>query len=147
MSEGKRRILCAESNKDVGDLIALMLTRKGYEVETVQTAADCLKVASTDRFDLYILNDTYIDADSLELCRQLHEPAEVVFGVVGAGGGLGVVLDGDDGEALVAQALDAVVIEVEVRDLDLGGQAVGADGEAVVVRGDLDLASREVFHR
>jgi CheY-like chemotaxis protein len=73
MSEGQRRILCAESNKDVGDLIALMLTRKGYEVETVQTAADCLKVAATDRFDLYILNDTYIDADSLDLCRQLRE--------------------------------------------------------------------------
>jgi DNA-binding response OmpR family regulator len=50
-----------------------MLTRKGYEVETVQTAADCLKLAATDRFDLYILNDTYIDADSLELCRQLRE--------------------------------------------------------------------------
>ena len=73
MSEGQRRILCAESNKDVGELIALMLTRKGYEVESVQTAADCLKVASTDRFDLYILNDTYIDADSLELCRELRE--------------------------------------------------------------------------
>ena len=73
MSEGQRRILCAESNKDVGELIALMLTRKGYEVETVQTAADCLKVASTDRFDLYILNDTYIDADSLELCQQLRQ--------------------------------------------------------------------------
>jgi DNA-binding response OmpR family regulator len=73
MAERKRRILCAESNKDVGDLIALMLTRKGYEVETVQTAADCLKVAATDRFDLYILNDNYIDADSLELCRQLRE--------------------------------------------------------------------------
>lgn len=73
MSVGQRRILCAESNKDVGELIALMLTRKGYEVETVQTAADCLKLAATDRFDLYILNDTYIDADSLELCRQLRE--------------------------------------------------------------------------
>jgi two-component system, sensor histidine kinase len=73
MAEVKRRILCAESNRDVGDLIALMLTRKGYEVETVQTAADCLKLAATDRFDLYILNDTYIDADSLELCRQLRE--------------------------------------------------------------------------
>jgi DNA-binding response OmpR family regulator len=73
MSEVKRRILCAESNKDVGDLIALMLTRKGYEVESVQTAADCLKLAATDRFDLYILNDTYIDADSLELCRELRE--------------------------------------------------------------------------
>src|SRR5947208_1654508 len=73
MAERRRRILCAESNKDVGDLIVLMLEQKGYEVESVQTAADCLKVASTDRFDLYILNDTYIDADSLELCRQLRE--------------------------------------------------------------------------
>lgn len=72
MPEGRRRILCAESNKDVGDLIALMLKQKGYEVESVQTAADCLKLAMTERFDLYILNDTYIDADSLELCRQLR---------------------------------------------------------------------------
>ena len=72
MPEGKRRILCAESNRDVGDLIALMLTRKGYEVESVQTAGDCLKLASTDRFDLYILNDGYIDGDSLELCGELR---------------------------------------------------------------------------
>ena len=72
MPEGTRRILCAESNKDVGDLIALMLEQKGYSVESVQTAADCLKLAMTERFDLYILNDTYIDGDSLELCRQLR---------------------------------------------------------------------------
>ncbi|HEV3471004.1 MAG TPA: response regulator [Pyrinomonadaceae bacterium] len=73
MEGGKRRILCAESNKDVGDLIVLLLERKGYAVETVQTAADCLKRAVTDRFDLYVLNDTYIDGDSLELCRELRE--------------------------------------------------------------------------
>jgi DNA-binding response OmpR family regulator len=81
MPERKRRILCAESNKDVGDLIALMLEQKGYEVETVQTAAQCVKVATTDRFDLYILNDTYIDADSLELCRELRslDPATPVL--------------------------------------------------------------------
>ncbi len=73
MQGGKRRILCAESNRDVGDLISLMLRQKGYEVETVQTAADCLKLAMTERFDLYILNDNYIDAESIELCRQLRE--------------------------------------------------------------------------
>jgi DNA-binding NarL/FixJ family response regulator len=39
----------------------------------VQTAADCLKLAMTERFDLYILNDNYVDADSIELCRQLRE--------------------------------------------------------------------------
>ena len=73
MQGGKRRILCAESNKDVGELIALMLRQKGYEVEAVQTAADCLKLAMTERFDLYILNDNYIDGDSIWLCRQLRE--------------------------------------------------------------------------
>ena len=72
MTPGKRRILCAESNKDVGDLIARMLAGKGYEVEVVQTAAQCLARALDGGFDLYILNDSYIDADSIELCQQLR---------------------------------------------------------------------------
>ncbi|HZI19050.1 MAG TPA: response regulator [Pyrinomonadaceae bacterium] len=72
MQAGNRRILCAESNRDVGDLIAFMLSRKGYSVTTVQTAADCLKLAATERFDLYVLNDKYVDGDSLELCRELR---------------------------------------------------------------------------
>jgi DNA-binding response OmpR family regulator len=72
MSSPQRRILCAESNRDVAELIARMLERKGYEVEAVQTAADCLRLAGEDAFDLYILNDSYIDADSVELCQQLR---------------------------------------------------------------------------
>ena len=73
MPESKRRILCAESNKDVGDLIALMLTRKGYEVESVQTAAECLKRAATDRFDLYMVDDDYIDGTAIQLCKRLRQ--------------------------------------------------------------------------
>ena len=72
MSADKRRILCAEANRDVGDLIVLMLEKKGYAVRTVQTVADCLKVAAEERFDLYILNDNYIDGDSIDLCRELR---------------------------------------------------------------------------
>ena len=72
MSSGKRRILCAEANGDVADLIARMLERKGYEVAAVHTAADCLRLAGERPFDLYLLNDGYIDADSVELCRQLR---------------------------------------------------------------------------
>ena len=72
MSSTKRRILCAESNKDVGELIARLLENKGYEVEAVQTAAQCLALAGDGGFDLYILNDSYIDADSIELCQQLR---------------------------------------------------------------------------
>jgi DNA-binding response OmpR family regulator len=71
-SSARRRILCAESNKDVSDLIAHLLAKKGYEVESVQTAAECLHVASAAPFDLFVLNDAYIDADSVELCQQLR---------------------------------------------------------------------------
>jgi DNA-binding response OmpR family regulator len=89
MTSGKRRILCAESNKDVGDLIARMLAGKGYEVEVVQTAAQCLALAAEGGFDLYILNDSYIDADSIELCQQLRalDPAipVLLFSLDGSG--------------------------------------------------------------
>ncbi|MGH9900454.1 MAG: response regulator transcription factor [Pyrinomonadaceae bacterium] len=81
MPSTKRRILCAEADKDISDLIRLMLEEKGYEVECVQTAADCLSTAAAERFDLYILNDTYIDGDSFELCQQLRafDPATPVL--------------------------------------------------------------------
>ncbi len=72
MPSARRRILCAESNKDVSDLIAHLLEKKGYEVDTVHTAVDCLRLASDEHFDLFILNDSYIDADSVELCRRLR---------------------------------------------------------------------------
>lgn len=72
MPAEKRRILCAEANKDVCDLIVLMLEKKGYDVRAVQTVTDCLRVASEETFDLFIVNDTYIDGDSIELCQQLR---------------------------------------------------------------------------
>lgn len=77
----KRRILCAESHEDICELITLLLEEKGYEVRTTQTATDCLKLATTERFDLYLLNDKYIDGDSIELCQQLraYDPATPVL--------------------------------------------------------------------
>ena len=72
MSVVKRRILCAESHEDVGELIARMLEEKGYEVKTAQTVAETLALAAIEQFDLHIINDTYIDGDSFELMRQLR---------------------------------------------------------------------------
>jgi DNA-binding response OmpR family regulator len=73
MPTAARRILCAEANRDVSDLIALMLEEKGYQVTCVQTLVECLRVAALQQFDLCILNDTYDDGDSLELCEQLRK--------------------------------------------------------------------------
>ena len=68
-------------------------------------------------------------------------------GVVRAGAGLGVVLDGEGREGLVAEALDGAVVEVDVRDLELRRERVREDREVVVLRGDLHLARRQLLHR
>ena len=83
------------------------------------------------------------------------EPVEEVVGVVRAGGGLGVVLHREGRDVEGAEALDDVVVESDVADLDaaVAGRAVelavdrGVDREAVVVRGDLDAAGGLVEHR
>jgi CheY-like chemotaxis protein len=71
LSEG-RRILYAEPNSDVGELLVLLLEKKGYRITTVQTTAECLALATEEAFDLFIVNDEYCDGDSLELCERLR---------------------------------------------------------------------------
>jgi hypothetical protein len=51
------------------------------------------------------------------LFHQFNKPFEVMLRVVRAGCGFGMVLDGDDRERLVAHAFDALVVEIDVRDL------------------------------
>src|SRR3954454_10041798 len=83
-------------------------------------------------------------------------------GVVRAGSGLGVVLDGGAGDVAQDQALDRAVVEVQLRELgdaevgvpadrvvalDLRLAAGAADGEAVVLRSDVDAAALQVLDR
>ena len=83
------------------------------------------------------------------------EAVEEVVGVVRAGGRLGVVLHREGRDVERPQALDDVVVEPDVAHLDaaVAVRAVelaldrGLDGEAVVVRGDLDAAGGLVEHR
>ena len=70
--------------------------------------------------------------------HQLPKLAEQIPAVVRAGGGFGVVLHAEGRQAAVADAFDRVVVQVRVRHFQVGGQRVGRDGEAVVLRGDLD---------
>src|ERR1700722_8002144 len=96
---------------------------------------------------------------------RLHERAELAEqagGVMRAGRGLGVVLDGEGGPVEQPQALDDTVVEVDVGDLggaergveldSAGPVAAGRAGrqghrEAVVVAGDLDAAGAQVLDR
>lgn len=73
MPEGKRRILCAEARQEIADLIVLMLEEKGYQVRTAQTVRETVAVAQAEPFDLFIINDGYVDGDSMVLLEKLRE--------------------------------------------------------------------------
>ena len=47
----------------------------------------------------------------------------------------------------MAQPFDGTVIEIEVRDLDVGRQRLRIDRKPVVLRSDLDLAGLELLDR
>lgn len=68
-----RRVLCAEPHEDTCRLVTLLLERQGHEVVSAETAADCLRLAAAGAFDLYMLDDDYIDGTALQLCKRLRE--------------------------------------------------------------------------
>lgn len=72
MPPERKRVLCAEPSEDICSLLKMMLGRSGYEVVSADTVHDCLELARRDEFDLYMLDDDYIDGTSIELCKRLR---------------------------------------------------------------------------
>jgi DNA-binding response OmpR family regulator len=50
----------------------MLLERQGHEVVPAQSVAECVELAARQGFDLYMLDDDYVDGDGLELCRRLR---------------------------------------------------------------------------
>ena len=69
----RRRVLCAEPHEDTCRLITLLLERQGHEVVPAQTIAECVGLAAVEGFDLYMVDDDYIDGTALQLCKRLRE--------------------------------------------------------------------------
>jgi OmpR-family two-component system manganese-sensing response regulator len=51
----------------------MLLERQGHEVVAAKSIAECVGLAGDERFDLYMLDDEYIDGSGLELCKRLRE--------------------------------------------------------------------------
>jgi two-component system, OmpR family, response regulator len=69
----RRRVLCAEPHEDTCRLIIMLLERQGHEVVPARTVAECVGLADDGGFDLYMLDDEYIDGTALQLCKRLRE--------------------------------------------------------------------------
>jgi CheY-like chemotaxis protein len=73
MSSPRRRVLCAEPHEDTCRLITLMLEHQGHEVVSATTLQECLRLVGERAFDIYMLDDDYIDGTSIQLCKRLRE--------------------------------------------------------------------------
>lgn len=69
----RRRVLCAEPHEDTCRLVTTLLERQGHEVVAASTMAECVGLAGDGSFDLYMLDDDYIDGTSIQLCKRLRE--------------------------------------------------------------------------
>ena len=69
----RRRVLCAEPHEDTCRLITMLLERQGHEVIPARTIAECVGLAEPGNFDLYMLDDDYIDGTAIQLCKRLRE--------------------------------------------------------------------------
>ncbi|MBV8858185.1 MAG: response regulator [Acidobacteria bacterium] len=72
-SSPRRRVLCAEPHEDTCRLITILLERQGHEVVSAGTIAECVGLVGDGRFDLYMVDDDYIDGTALQLCKRLRE--------------------------------------------------------------------------
>ena len=66
---------------------------------------------------------------------------------MGASGGFGMVLDREDRQPAMTKAFQRAVIQVDVSRLQVAGQIVQPDGEAVVLRSDFHPGSALIEHR
>jgi DNA-binding response OmpR family regulator len=69
----KRRILCVDDDPDTCWMLSLMLGNAGYEVKSASGITEGLKLAKSERFDLYLLDRTFADGTGVELCRRIRE--------------------------------------------------------------------------
>ena len=73
MGYPRRRVLCAEPHEDTCRLITMLLERQGHEVVSAKTVADCVRQIGAGRFDLYMVDDDYIDGTAIHLCKRLRQ--------------------------------------------------------------------------
>ena len=73
MSFLKGRILYSEDNPESRDLLMFMLQRVGYEVICCENGFEALRLAQSERFDLFLLDNWMPDLTGIELTKQIRK--------------------------------------------------------------------------
>jgi DNA-binding response OmpR family regulator len=73
MSSPKGRILCTEDDPDTRDLIVLVLSQHGFDVTCTDDADEAIKLAKTQKFDLYLVDSWMPALSGQDLTKKLRE--------------------------------------------------------------------------
>ena len=66
------RILHVEDNADIGDMVAFILAREGYQVVTARTCRDSLQLITQRLFNLYLVDNLLPDGSGTALIRSIR---------------------------------------------------------------------------
>ena len=138
-------ILLVEDDPDLRRLVARALAEGGHHVDSAATAMDGLRMATSDTFDLIVLDLGLPDLDGRDLLRMIRSVSAVPIIVATARGADDVVVS-----TLDAGADDYLVKPFSVQQLQARVRAVlrrqeSGSGDGLLVVGDLtiDPAARE----
>jgi len=67
------RVLYIEDHEDTRELVTLLLGQRSYEVVTGATIEAGIALASSQTFDLYLLDSWLPDGSGLMLCQKIRE--------------------------------------------------------------------------
>jgi DNA-binding response OmpR family regulator len=67
------RVLYIEDHEDTRELVTLLLSQKNYDVVTGTTIASGVALATTEKFDLYLLDSWLPDGSGLDLCQRIRQ--------------------------------------------------------------------------
>ena len=68
----RKRILCIEDDEDTCLLLTELLSYAGYEVVSAQTAAEGVKLAQSNGFALYLLDNWLPDGSEVDACKLIR---------------------------------------------------------------------------
>jgi CheY-like chemotaxis protein len=72
MQGSRKRILCIDNDEDTRLMISTLLELSGYTVTTSEDVAKGIRLARSERFDLYLLDYYFPDGSGTELCQSIR---------------------------------------------------------------------------
>ena len=74
---GKSKILIADDDRDIVNLVTDILEDEGYEITKVYNGESALRILNEDKFDMIILDIMMPDMDGFEVCKRIRDKIEV----------------------------------------------------------------------